>query len=116
MLNDRFTETLKDKWWKKRLQCSKIEDQQDGISIANIGGVFIVILVGIGLAIITLIFEYFWFKYHRHATKIIDIAQRGKYASNVVEPVQQGPSIITHQKPNEPGLRARATTQIQIVD
>lgn len=58
MLNERYLEKLKETWWTKKLHCSKVEDQQDGISIANIGGVFIVIFVGIGLALITLIFEY----------------------------------------------------------
>jgi len=34
-----------------------------GISIYNIGGVFIVILVGIGIAFITLIVEFWYYKY-----------------------------------------------------
>ena len=38
------------------------QDESDGISIANIGGVFIVILSGIVLSIITLIFEYFYYR------------------------------------------------------
>ena len=34
-----------------------------GISIYNIGGVFIVILVGIGIAFITLIVEFWYYKF-----------------------------------------------------
>ncbi|XP_034949070.1 ionotropic receptor 25a-like isoform X2 [Chelonus insularis] len=54
---------LEDKWWNKNPNkkiCPKILDQSDGISIENIGGVFIVIFVGIVLACITLSIEY-WF-------------------------------------------------------
>ncbi|XP_031786896.1 ionotropic receptor 25a isoform X2 [Nasonia vitripennis] len=65
MLNRRKLEKLKDTWWNKnpkRKRCNKAEDQSDGISIQNIGGVFIVIFVGIGLACVTLIFEYFYYR------------------------------------------------------
>ena len=61
LLNKRKLEKLKEQWWKNediRAKCEKQDDQADGISIHNIGGVFIVIFVGIGMACITLIFEY----------------------------------------------------------
>ena len=38
--------------------CEEADDNSGGISIHNIGGVFIVIFIGIGLAIITLGAEY----------------------------------------------------------
>ncbi len=38
--------------------CEDDDDSNGGISIYNIGGVFIVIFVGIGLAIVTLVIEY----------------------------------------------------------
>lgn len=57
-----------------RAKCDKSEDQSNGISIDNIGGVFIVIFVGIGMACITLIFEYWWYKY-RKTPKIIDVSE-----------------------------------------
>lgn len=110
-------EKLKEKWWTKKLHCSKVEDQQDGISIANIGGVFIVILVGIVLACITLIFEYWWYKYQRPSPKVIDVRECLRRDLNAVEPVEQGPStIITHNKPNEARPRSRVNTHIQIAD
>lgn len=68
-------ERLKEKWWSgnpEAKKCEKQEDQSDGISIQNIGGVFIVIFVGIGLACITLAFEYWWYKY-RKGSRIVDI-------------------------------------------
>lgn len=74
-MNRRDLERLKEKWWNKnpeRIDCDKVDDQSDGISIQNIGGVFIVIFVGIGLACITLAFEYWWYKY-RKGVRVIDI-------------------------------------------
>ena len=57
-------EDLKSRWWEfNRKDCPKIEDESDGISIQNIGGVFLVIFIGIGLGLITLAFEYYWYVY-----------------------------------------------------
>nr|WJJ63356.1 ionotropic receptor 25a [Pachyrhinus yasumatsui] len=75
LLNRRELERLKERWWNKnpeKKQCDKADDQSDGISIQNIGGVFIVIFVGIGLACITLAFEYWWYKYRKN-TKITNV-------------------------------------------
>lgn len=77
LLNKRQLEKLKEQWWKNdevQSKCEKPEDQSDGISIQNIGGVFIVIFVGIGMACITLVFEYWWYKYKKNP-KIIDVAE-----------------------------------------
>lgn len=77
LLNKRYLEKLKEDWWKDKRKCEKVEDQSDGISIQNIGGVFIVIFVGIGMACLTLIFEYYWYKY-RKSTRSIDVAEEDK--------------------------------------
>ncbi|XP_055686801.1 ionotropic receptor 25a [Lutzomyia longipalpis] len=77
LLNKRQLEKFKEKWWKNddvQSKCEKPEDQSDGISIQNIGGVFIVIFVGIGMACVTLIFEYWWYKYRKNP-KIIDVSE-----------------------------------------
>ena len=77
LLNKRQLEKLKEDWWKNKEYlkvCEKPEDQSDGISIQNIGGVFIVIFVGIGMACITLLFEYWYYKYRKNP-KIIDVAE-----------------------------------------
>lgn len=74
LLNKRQLEKLKEKWWKKddiSGKCEKPEDQSDGISIQNIGGVFIVIFVGIGMACITLAFEFWYYKF-RKTPKVVD--------------------------------------------
>lgn len=57
------------KWWDNNpeaVDCPKPEDPSDGISVANIGGVFIVILVGIGMAIVILCIEYYFYSKYRH--------------------------------------------------
>uniref|UniRef100_A0A1B0B7S3 Ionotropic glutamate receptor C-terminal domain-containing protein n=1 Tax=Glossina palpalis gambiensis TaxID=67801 RepID=A0A1B0B7S3_9MUSC len=70
-------------------KCDKPEDQSDGISIENIGGVFIVIFVGIGMACITLLFEYWWYKYRKNP-RIIDVTEaepsgkRGKIPEGII--------------------------------
>ena len=44
--------------------CEEDEEDTGGISIHNIGGVFIVIFVGIFLALVTLAAEYMYYRYH----------------------------------------------------
>ncbi|KAL5016225.1 hypothetical protein ScPMuIL_005814 [Solemya velum] len=64
--NQRKLEELEEKWWisnEERLECPKIEQESDGISIKNIGGVFLVIAIGSVLALFTLAFEFYWYKY-----------------------------------------------------
>lgn len=56
------------------MKCEKQDDQSDGISIQNIGGVFIVIFIGIGLACVTLSLEYYWYKWRKRPT-IGDVTQ-----------------------------------------
>ena len=47
LLNKRVLEDLKTFWWDyERKECPKVEDESDGISIKNIGGVFLVIFIG----------------------------------------------------------------------
>ncbi|EYC37332.1 hypothetical protein Y032_0802g2423 [Ancylostoma ceylanicum] len=65
LLNQRRLETLKEKWWNnnpKKVICPDANSENDGISIQNIGGVFIVILAGIVLSVITLTIEYFYYR------------------------------------------------------
>jgi len=70
LLNQRKLETFKERWWnqnpdKKVCDDEDSDDNGGGISIYNIGGVFIVIFVGIALAVITLIVEYWYYKYKK---------------------------------------------------
>jgi hypothetical protein len=82
LLNRRQLEKFKEKWWRKdeiSAKCEKPEDQSDGISIQNIGGVFIVIFVGIGMACITLAFEFWYYKF-RKTPKIISTDEYNKFS------------------------------------
>jgi len=65
LLNQRKLEGMKERWWNQnpyRQNCDEDEEDTGGISIHNIGGVFIVIFVGIFLALITLAIEYWYYK------------------------------------------------------
>lgn len=86
LLNQRKLENLKEKWWNRnneKKECPDAKKQSDGISINNIGdypflhcfwntldilnfnflgGVFIVIFIGVVLACVTLVIEYWYFK------------------------------------------------------
>ncbi|XP_055341715.1 ionotropic receptor 25a-like [Paramacrobiotus metropolitanus] len=64
LLNQRELELMKEEWWQTRNQksCQNNEDENAGISIENIGGVFILVLVGTVLACVMLAFEYYWYK------------------------------------------------------
>lgn len=105
MLNERYMDKLKEKWWTKKLKCSKIEDQQDGISIANIGGVFIVILVGIAMACVILFFEYWWFKYKRYISRPQIVIEAPKDVNATATNSQSSITIAHDQSPNEPRRR-----------
>ncbi|XP_044735495.1 ionotropic receptor 25a-like [Chrysoperla carnea] len=90
LLNKRELERLKEKWWNSNPEaksCVKNEDKTgDGIYIENIGGVFIVIFAGVGLACITLGFEYWWYKYRKGSSKGIDVQEENSdptKASNI---------------------------------
>nr|ALG36131.1 ionotropic receptor 1 [Sclerodermus sp. MQW-2015] len=93
LLNKRILEKMKDKWWKQNPMmkiCEKEDDQSDGISIQNIGGVFIVIFVGIALACLTLAFEYWWFRYRPRANELRAkrASQLDGKATKVIKPIR----------------------------
>lgn len=111
LLNKRELEKLKEKWWRPPpdLKCDQPEDQSEGISIQNIGGVFIVIFVGIGMACLTLVFEYWWYKKYRKNPKIIDVNEATNPKDNTA-PIGTG-VILGRQSKNEKSnaaLRTRA--------
>jgi len=86
-------EQFKENWWTKnpnKKNCEESEqDSGGGISIYNIGGVFIIIFVGIGLAICTLVFEYLYHKEKRQPQVPSPIT--GKPTINKIVP--QGPPL-----------------------
>ena len=60
---DRFLEELKAKYWNHSLakQCARSDDQ-GGIALESLGGVFIATLCGLALAMLTLIGEALYYK------------------------------------------------------
>ncbi|ODM93591.1 Glutamate receptor ionotropic, kainate 2 [Orchesella cincta] len=77
LLNQRHLEQLKETWWNDndfKATCPKDDNQSDGISIHNIGGVFIVIFVGIVMACFTLVFEYWWYRKRNIAEEMAEMA------------------------------------------
>lgn len=65
LLNNRQLEGLKETWWNRnvnRKYCGADDEYTGGISIEDIGGVFIVIFSGILIALITLAAEYWYYK------------------------------------------------------
>ena len=98
LLNKRKLEKLKDKWWNQnpeRQRCGKDSDQNDGISIQNIGGVFIVIFVGIGLACVTLMFEYYYYRF-RPKVNVEDVAAN---PDAKIKPVDAVKPIVFNLRP-----------------
>ncbi|XP_063992990.1 ionotropic receptor 25a [Diachasmimorpha longicaudata] len=107
LLNKRILEQLKNKWWAKnpaKKTCEKEDDQSEGISIQNIGGVFIVIFVGIALACITLAFEYWWY---RHRPKKLEQKRMAaaKKSSHMPNPIRL--TLEPARAPQFPDVRSR---------
>jgi len=64
LLNQRYLEGIKSYWWDfDKVSCPIAADESAGISIQDIGGVFLVIFLGIGLGLIALLFEYYWYRW-----------------------------------------------------
>ena len=57
---DRFFETLQSKYWNstKRHNCPVLDDSE-GITLQSLGGVFIATLIGLAIAMVTLIVEVY---------------------------------------------------------
>ncbi|XP_050421609.1 ionotropic receptor 25a [Adelges cooleyi] len=109
LLNKRKLEKLKEMWWNmnpEKKQCEKQDNQSDGISIHNIGGVFIVIFVGIGLACFMLAFEYWWYKYKKNpkVANTMNTKPTGLSRNNFAYPVVPNFNEMT-------GIRARNIMQ-----
>ncbi|GMR59002.1 hypothetical protein PMAYCL1PPCAC_29197 [Pristionchus mayeri] len=69
LMNNRKLETLRDRWWNEnpnKVKCRSSDDNGEGITIDNIGGVFIVIAAGILLALITCLFEKYYYRRKIH--------------------------------------------------
>ncbi|KAH7642522.1 glutamate receptor [Dermatophagoides farinae] len=90
LLNQRRLENLKESWWNNndavKKECQDSRRQSDGISIKNIGGVFIVIFIGVILACITLVIEYWYFKKKESKVITINEGKKSKHFGNSAVP------------------------------
>lgn len=60
---DRFFEDLKAKYWNmSRIKACSVNEEQEGISLESLGGVFIATLFGLGLAMVTLVLEIIYYR------------------------------------------------------
>lgn len=68
LANRGFVDELQTKWWNReqhKLKCTEHDDEADEISVDNIGGLFILILIGISISVLAIAMEFFWFRYYK---------------------------------------------------
>lgn len=78
LIHSGYIEKLKAKWWSPEnydKNCQESDDVANEISIRNIGGLFVLILIGIWVSSLILLFEFYWFKYFERP-KILAAANR----------------------------------------
>lgn len=54
---------LYNKWWKSTGKCSREEQKEskaNALGVANVGGIFVVLLGGLALAVFVAIIEFLW--------------------------------------------------------
>ena len=55
---------LFNKWWKNQGTCNRDDKKQDSkanaLGVENVGGIFVVLIAGLGLAIIVSVLEFVW--------------------------------------------------------
>uniref|UniRef100_A0A1I8B852 Lig_chan-Glu_bd domain-containing protein n=1 Tax=Meloidogyne hapla TaxID=6305 RepID=A0A1I8B852_MELHA len=78
--NERRLETCKERWWHRNehaKECESSDDDSNGISVQNIGGVFLetidkkVILAGICISMLILLCEYIYYSRFQDANDVI---------------------------------------------
>nr|XP_022904235.1 ionotropic receptor 25a [Onthophagus taurus] len=101
---DRFFDYLQSKYWNNslRTECEDNEDNE-GITLESLGGVFIATLFGLALAMLTLIGEVIYYRRKRKNRKVTDISKKKGIKTISVNPK---PNVITfgssfkQRKPN----------------
>ncbi|GMT03397.1 hypothetical protein PENTCL1PPCAC_25571, partial [Pristionchus entomophagus] len=110
LLNERRLVALKEKWWNdnpKKETCPEVMKESDGISIKNIGGVFIVISFGIVLSSLMLTIGCF---YYRRATPVSkDVMTRKEDIPRIKE--NQSPPISRDERDETPEKSRQGSTR-----
>ncbi|KAL1501833.1 hypothetical protein ABEB36_007086 [Hypothenemus hampei] len=103
---------LKEKWWKQEdleeIQCKSAvsEDSNDKLTLANVGGIFVVLAAGIGLAFIFALIEFLWnvhnISIEEHMTYLEALKCELKFACNIrVTRKAAKPSLSEYCEPEE---------------
>ncbi|XP_059056602.1 ionotropic receptor 25a [Achroia grisella] len=84
---ERFLEQLASKYWNDSMrQACPDADESEGITLESLGGVFIATLFGLGLAMITLAWEVFYYKRkERNKVQILEANMEKPESKNVLE-------------------------------
>lgn len=82
---------LYDKWWKKSTSvCARAGKEKDtkanSLGVVNIGGIFIVLLAGLGLAVLVAIFEFCY--YSKYTISSDKVGRSHGFASVVTLPMR----------------------------
>ncbi|XP_004521949.1 glutamate receptor ionotropic, kainate 2 isoform X2 [Ceratitis capitata] len=94
---------LYDKWWKNtgdvcnRDEKSK-ESKANALGIENIGGVFVVLLCGLALAVVVAILEFCW-----HSKKTVQLTENQSLCSEMAEELRY--AIHCHASKKRPSLK-----------
>lgn len=59
---DRYFEDLKAKYWNRSRSNCPLSEEEEGITLDSLGGVFIATLCGLGFALVSLLFEVFCYR------------------------------------------------------
>lgn len=103
MLSERYPDKLKEKWLSKKLKCPKPEDPIDGMTLFNMGGVFMVIAIGIVLSFCTLMIEYWYIKHRKRTPTIIQVVECSQNTLRPMSAVHQNASKETHGEESTQG-------------
>ncbi|XP_065350646.1 ionotropic receptor 25a-like [Cloeon dipterum] len=117
MQRDRFFDDISAKTWNKskRAQCNLGQRTDSGITLESIGGVFIAMLAGLGLAVVTLVAEVL---YHRRKVEPIKprlqmpkYDDRNKQLAGKKEPLKKQPTAsILKKVPSERNVAKKKVT------
>ncbi|XP_060528957.1 glutamate receptor ionotropic, kainate 2-like [Cylas formicarius] len=95
---------LKDLWWKKKLKgepCSTSSEEgiSDELSLGNLGGVFVVLSVGIGIAFLIAILEFLWnvrnISVEEHISYLEALKVELKFACNIAVTKKRAKPVIS---------------------
>ncbi|XP_059489229.1 ionotropic receptor 25a-like [Neocloeon triangulifer] len=116
MQRDRFFEEITARTWNKsrRAQCNLGQRADSGITLESIGGVFIAMLAGLGLAVVTLAAEVFYYRRKIEPTKprlqMPTVNDKKEPPPTKKEALKKQPSSILKKEPSERNVAKKKVT------